>query len=82
VINPERVWRLTLLDINYVSARYYLWFSISLRISSSTIFSLAAKIALIHFETPEIAKMLHNIYKGLCIGKYHLRTPFTVDLPY
>jgi hypothetical protein len=28
------------------------------------IFSLSAKIALIHFETSEIAKMLHNVYKG------------------
>jgi hypothetical protein len=39
----------------------------------NAIFSLAAKIALIHFETPEIAKMLHNVYKGSCIGKYSLR---------
>jgi hypothetical protein len=28
----------------------------------NAIFSLAVKIALIHFETPEIAKMLHNVY--------------------
>jgi hypothetical protein len=27
-------------------------------------FSVAAKITLIHFETPEIAKMLHDVYKG------------------
>jgi hypothetical protein len=27
------------------------------------------------FETPEIAKMLHNVYKGSSIGKY----PLTVD---
>ncbi|KAJ3629260.1 hypothetical protein MTP99_013662 [Tenebrio molitor] len=33
------------------------------------------------FRTPEIAKMLHNVYKGSCIGKYPLRKSFTVDLP-
>jgi hypothetical protein len=44
-------------------------------------FSLAAKIALIHFETPEIAKMLQNVHKGSCIGKYPLRKAFTVDFP-
>jgi hypothetical protein len=31
-------------------------------------------------ETSEVAKMLHNVYKGLCIGKYPLRQLFTVDL--
>jgi hypothetical protein len=31
---------------------------------------------LVHFETLEIAKMLHNVYKGSSIGKL-----FTVDLP-
>jgi hypothetical protein len=36
---------------------------------SNAIFALAAKIAVIHFETPEIGKMLHNVYKGSCIGK-------------
>jgi hypothetical protein len=36
--------------------------------------------ALIYFATPEIAKMLHNVYKS-CIGNYPLRKPFTVDLP-
>jgi hypothetical protein len=41
---------------------------------------VAAKIALINFKTPEIAKMLHNVYKGSCTGKYPLRQPFTVDL--
>jgi hypothetical protein len=44
-------------------------------------FSLAAKIALICFETPEIAKMLHNVYRNSCIGKYLLRKAFTVDWP-
>jgi hypothetical protein len=29
----------------------------------------------IHFETPEITKMLHNVYKGSCIGKYPFRKP-------
>jgi hypothetical protein len=38
-------------------------------------------LVVIHFETPEIAKMLHNVYKGSCIGKYPLRKPFTADLP-
>jgi hypothetical protein len=32
------------------------------------IFSLATKIALFDFETPEITKMLHNVYKVSCIG--------------
>jgi hypothetical protein len=30
----------------------------------NAVFLLATKIALIHFKTPEIAKMLHNVYKG------------------
>jgi hypothetical protein len=47
------------------------WFSIS----------VVAKLALIYFGTREIVKMLHNVYKGSCIGKYPLRKPFTVDLP-
>jgi hypothetical protein len=50
-----------------------------LQLIFSFIFSLVAKIALIHFETPEIAKMLHNVYKGSWIGKYPLRKPFTVQ---
>jgi hypothetical protein len=29
--------------------------------------------------TPAIAKMLHNVHKGLRIGKHSLRKPFTVD---
>jgi hypothetical protein len=40
------------------------------------IFSLAAKIALIHFEMPEITKMLHNVYKGSCTGKYIFEETF------
>jgi hypothetical protein len=36
--------------------------------------------ALIYFAKPEIAKMLHNVYKS-CVGNYPLRKPFTVDLP-
>jgi hypothetical protein len=32
-------------------------------------------------ETPEIAKILCNVYKGLCIAKYPLKQLFTVDLP-
>jgi hypothetical protein len=34
------------------------------------IFSLTAKFTLIHFETPEIAKMLHNVNKGSGIGSF------------
>jgi hypothetical protein len=37
---------------------------------------VAAKIMLIHLETPEIAKMLHNVYKGSCIGKYAFEETF------
>jgi hypothetical protein len=33
-----------------------------------------------HWEVSEIVKMLHNVYKGSCIGKYPLRKSFTVDL--
>jgi hypothetical protein len=36
----------------------------------NAILSLTAKIAVIHFETREIAKMLHNVYKGSWVGKY------------
>jgi hypothetical protein len=32
-------------------------------------------------ETPEIAKILWNVYKGSCIAKYPLKQLFTVDLP-
>jgi hypothetical protein len=47
----------------------------------NAIFSLVGKIALIHLETPEIEKGLHNVYKDSCIGKNPLRKHFTVDLP-
>jgi hypothetical protein len=32
-------------------------------------------------ETPEIAKILCDVYKGSCIAKYPLKQLFTVDLP-
>jgi hypothetical protein len=32
-------------------------------------------------ETPEIAKILCNVYKGSCIAKYPLKQFFTIDLP-
>jgi hypothetical protein len=48
--------------------------------NQNAIFSLAVKITLIQIETTEITKMLHNVYKGSCIGKYPLRQPLTVDL--
>ncbi|KAH0807421.1 hypothetical protein GEV33_015365 [Tenebrio molitor] len=32
-------------------------------------------------ETPEIAKILCNVYKGSCIAKYPLKQLFIIDLP-
>jgi hypothetical protein len=39
----------------------------------NAIFSLVTKIALIHFETPEIVKMLRNVYKGSFEETFHRR---------
>jgi hypothetical protein len=57
----------TWLVFNFVK-NFFFW-------NLNAIFSLAAKIALIYFETPKTAKMLHNVYKCSC-----MRQPFTVDL--
>jgi hypothetical protein len=36
--------------------------------------------ALIYLETPEIAKMLHNVYKDSCIGNYLYHSRFGLNV--